>query len=119
MRVAFAHTATVTMEPDADPRAPGAAITVALCGHWEHEPPCPLAPHHTDATRVGDEVHLRVLFAAESAAEQSVRWQIDAALQGGELRGPDGTVTHWRWRASRPDQVADGERDHGERLVNS
>ena len=33
------------MEPDADVQAPGAAVTVALCGHWEHEPPGPLAPH--------------------------------------------------------------------------
>ena len=32
------------MEPDADVRAPGAAVTVVLCGHWDHEPPCPLAP---------------------------------------------------------------------------
>ena len=34
--------------------APGGAITVALCGSWDHEPPCPLAPHHTRAHRSGD-----------------------------------------------------------------
>jgi hypothetical protein len=36
MREAFAHEAVLVMEPDADMRAPGAAITVALCGHWDH-----------------------------------------------------------------------------------
>jgi hypothetical protein len=117
MRQAFAHNAAVVMEPDADLRAPGAAITVALCGTWEHEAPCPLAPHHTEATRVGDEVRLRVLFAADEGTAETVRQRIDAALAGGELRGPDGTVTRWRWRMSERDEVAATERDHGERLV--
>jgi hypothetical protein len=47
------------MEPDADMRAPGAAVTVALCGHWDHEPPCPLAPHHVRVDE--DDGELRVL----------------------------------------------------------
>ncbi|MEX5721628.1 hypothetical protein [Geodermatophilus maliterrae] len=45
----FAHDGLLSMEPGADDRAPGGVITVALCGSWEHEPPCPLAPHHTRA----------------------------------------------------------------------
>src|SRR5580704_15625066 len=94
VRQAYVHDAVVTMEAGGDERAPGAAITVALCGHWEHEPPCPVAPHNTDAhrcedqrcadqrcadqscadqscadQRAGDQVRLRVLFAAEPAAE--------------------------------------------------
>ena len=31
-----AHDAVVVMEPAGDERAPGACITVALCGHWDH-----------------------------------------------------------------------------------
>ena len=46
----------------------------------EHEPPCPLAPHRTDAHRSGDLVQLRVLLAAEPAAEAEVR-------PGGPQRG--------------------------------
>ena len=61
-RVPFAHEAVVRMAADGDIRAPGAAITVALCGHWEHEPPCPLAEHLTTAERVGDELRLRIAF---------------------------------------------------------
>ncbi len=53
------------MEPDAELSSPGAAITLSLCGSWDHDPPCPLAPHFTSASRVGDEVHLRTLFSAE------------------------------------------------------
>jgi hypothetical protein len=54
-REAFAHDAVVELAADGDDRAPGGAITVALCGSWSHEPPCPLAPHHTAAERSGRE----------------------------------------------------------------
>ena len=54
-RTAYAHDAVVILDPGGDSRAPGGAITVALCGHWDHEPPCPLAPttpmQHPPATR--------------------------------------------------------------------
>jgi hypothetical protein len=69
VRQPFAHEAVLTIDADGDVGAPGAAITVALCGHWDHEPPCPLAPHHTAAERVGDDVHMRTLFAVEPARE--------------------------------------------------
>jgi hypothetical protein len=118
MRQAFVHEAVLAMPPGADPQAPGAAITVELCGHWEHEPPCPLAPHHTTAERVADEVLLRTLFAAESSAEGVVRERIDAALSRGQLAGPDGTVTRWELRASRPSEVTAGEGDHAARLAS-
>ena len=29
--------AELLLADDTDPAAPGAAVTVALCGHWEHE----------------------------------------------------------------------------------
>ena len=41
----FAHDAVVAMDGDSDPAAPGGAITVARCDSWDHDPPCPLAPH--------------------------------------------------------------------------
>jgi hypothetical protein len=116
-RQAFAHDAVVTMEAGGDTRAPGAAITVALCGHWEHEPPCPLAPHRTGARQDGDQVRLRVLFAAEPAAEAEVRRRIDAALSAGALALPDGGTARWRLRSARPGQVRDDEAEHAERLI--
>ncbi|MGI8335707.1 hypothetical protein ACRYCC_37645 [Actinomadura scrupuli] len=119
MRQAYAHEAVLVMEPAADVRAPGALITVALCGHWEHEPPCPLAPHHTGAERIGGHVRLRILFAAEPEAEDTVRQRIDTALAEGRLHGPDGVTTRWRLHDSGPIDVPAQDRDHAERLTRT
>jgi hypothetical protein len=116
-RTPFAHDAVVAMNPTEDDRAPGAAITVALCGSWDHEPPCPLAPHHTGARRTGDEVRLRILFAAEPDDEQRVRGLIDEALAGGTTGTPDGGVGHWRLVSSGASPVQPAEQDHAARLV--
>jgi hypothetical protein len=114
MRRAFAHQATVSMAPDADPAALGAAITVALCGHWEHPPPCPLAPHHTSSLRDGDVVSVRTLFACEPDQEQLVRDRINGALEAGAT----GDAT-WALRGSGKDEVREAEQAHAGRLVNS
>jgi hypothetical protein len=110
MRSAFAHDAVLELDDGADDRAPGGAITVALCGSWEHEPPCPVAPHHTAVTRSGSEVALRVLFAADPADEQRVRLLVEAALARG-----DG----WRLVRSSASAVRPDEGEHAGRLVAS
>lgn len=119
VRQAFAHDAVLTMGADDDVRAPGAAITVALCGHWEHEPPCPLAPHHTAAERVGDEVRLRTLFAVEPAREDEVRDLIRDALADGRLVAGDGRESRWSLRSSSPAAVRSDEAAHARRLARS
>lgn len=119
MRQAFVHDAVVIMEAGGDARAPGAAITVALCGHWEHQPPCPLSPHHTATERSGDEVRLRVLFATEPAAEAEVRGRIEAALSRSGFEGPDGVTTRWRLRTAHPGLVREDETGHAQRLVQA
>ena len=106
MRQPFAHEAVLEMAPDADLRAPGGAITVALCGHGEHEPPCPLAAHHTRADRVGDTVVVRTLFATEPERENEVRQRIEAVLSA-----------TWTVRRSGSSPVAADERDHARRLT--
>ena len=93
----FVHEATVELADGADPRAPGGAITVALCGHWAHEPPCRW-PHHTD-TSATDGGHLvRTVFTVPPDDEFTVRRRIAAALESGEQVGPDGHVTRWTVR---------------------
>jgi hypothetical protein len=119
MRKAFAHDAALSMAPDNDLGAPGAAITVELCGHWEHEPPCPLAPHHTAAARVDDEVHLRILFVVEPAREDEVRERIVAALATGQLASTDGRESRWQLTRSGPSPVRPDEADHARRLAAS
>ena len=116
-RASFAHEAVLSMGADGDVRAPGAAITVALCGHWEHEPPCPLAPHHTAAERVGDEVRLRTLFVVEPGREDEVRERIGTALAAGRLVRADGQETRWHLRSSASAAVRPEETDHARRLA--
>lgn len=119
MREVFAHDALVMMDSGADVGAPGAAITVALCGSWEHEPPCPLAPHHTAAEGDGDVVRLRILFAAEPADEPEVRRRIADALATGYVVTPAGDAARWRPVSDAPGQVLPGEAEHGRRLAAS
>ena len=118
-RVGFAHDAVVALPDDGDDRAPGGAITVALCGSWSHEPPCPLAPHHTDVRRSGQEATLRVLFAAVPDDEARVRALIEETLARGEGEDPDGVRTSWRLLTAGPSPVRPEERDHAERLLRS
>jgi hypothetical protein len=119
MRQVYAHDAVVRMVPADDPDAIGAAVTVALCGHWEHDPPCPLAPHATRAERHGGQVRVRTLFATEPNHEIEVRRRIDDALVGGTQRAPTGETSSWQYLSSGPGVVRETERDHGERLIIS
>ena len=119
-RTAYAHDAIVILDPGGDSRALGGAITVALCGHWDHEPPCPLAPHHTDASSAGDDtLRLRVLFAADPSDEERVRSLIGQALSSGRLTGPDGRVTRWMVKSSDAGSVRPDEADLAARLAAS
>lgn len=119
VRKAFAHEAVLSMAPGADDRAPGAAVTVELCGHWEHDPPCPVAPHHSCAERVSGDVRLRILFAAEVERETEVRHRIDMALSAGQLRGPNGLSTDWTLLSSRRSAVSPDEAALAQHLVRS
>ena len=80
------------MAADADIGAPGAAGTKELCGHWDHEPPCLLAPHHSTATQTSSGVQLRVLFAVEPELEQAVRRHSEAPLSEGHLPAQTATL---------------------------
>jgi len=107
MRQPFAHDAVIALAPDVDIAAPGGAVTAELCGHWEHPPPCPLAPHHTAAQRRGAQVHLRILFATEPEREAEVRTRIGRALAA------------WEVRSSAVGAVRQEEQAHAGRLVAS
>jgi hypothetical protein len=116
MREAFAHDAVIVLEDGGDERAPGGAITVALCGSWSHEPPCPLAPHHTRVHRTAGELTVRVLFAADPADEPRVRALVEEVLARGWGDTPDGR-TCWDLVDSRPAAVHDDEQAHARRLL--
>jgi hypothetical protein len=108
-RQAFVHTADVVL--DGDERALGGAVTVELCGHWEHPPPCRV-PHRTDVSLGPAAVAVRVLFACDPAQEGDVRRAVERALQAGRVPVPtpgDGGPTRWRLLRSGPGQVVDAD----------
>jgi hypothetical protein len=117
VRCAYVHDAVVLLHPGGSPNALGGAITKALCGSWDHSPPCPLAPHHTANHVAGDDVTLRVLFAAEAGDEPRVRQLIDEALALGELTGPDGLITRWQLKSAAAGRVRPSEEDHAAELI--
>ena len=120
MRSAFAHEATVVMSAGSDANVLGAAVTAALCGPWEHEPPCPVSPHYIEAKRgAGDSVYLRVLFAAEPDMESDVRGRIESALRNGELPGSEHPPTHWQLQSTSGSAVRPDETAHAQRLVQT
>jgi len=91
----FAHEQVCRVrDVDGDPAALGGAVTMALCGHWEHDGPCRW-PHHTETLADGDELVTTVRFDAAEEEVESVRTTIIAALAAGNLVGPDGRRTTW------------------------
>jgi hypothetical protein len=118
MRMTFAHEAALRLDPGADARAPGAGVTAALCGHWEHEGPCRW-PHLTAIVRrSGDALTVRVLFAAPPEDEPEVRARIGAALRRGRLDGgprPGG----WTVVGEGSSELLDEEREAAARLTAS
>ncbi|MEV7133524.1 hypothetical protein AB0N24_11620 [Arthrobacter sp. NPDC093128] len=119
MRAPFVHEATVGMAADGDTRGPGGAITLELCGSWDHSPPCPVAAHHTRAERAGGTVVLRVVFATEPEDEADVRRRIDQALHSGRVTSLDGVVSHWEFHGSRIGVPTPAEAEHARRLART
>ena len=120
MRQVHVQVADVRLDHGTDTRALGGAVTMALCGSWEHEPPCPLAAHHTEVTSADDgRMHVRVVFACEPRAEEQVRRLIDAALAEGSLLTPDGELVRWRLTGYGAGELRDDEVVLGERLLRA
>ena len=74
---AWVHEAEIELKADVDPRAVGGAVTVALCGHWDHDGPCRW-PHNNEF----DGRRFRTLFVAPDAEEPEVRRRVGSALFG-------------------------------------
>jgi hypothetical protein len=92
----FAHTQRLSVrDVQGDPAALGAAVTVELCGHWEHDDPCRW-PHHTSADVDADgTASVTVRFDADPSDVPAVRERIARGLAGGALTGPDDGTTTW------------------------
>jgi len=115
-QVGFVHEARLRLAPGADERAPGGAVTVALCGHWEHDGSCRW-PHHTAiVTREGEQLTLRVVAVSQPTERARVRGLIGGALAAGGLAGPGGP-SHWMLLHSGPAELRAHELSLAARLA--
>ena len=117
MRQAFAVEALVDLEPGSDPRALGGAVTLALCGAFDHPGPCPLAPHHTSVERTDDAVRARVVLGCEPDRRETVIRTLTDALEAGSLVDPDGVEQRWRLRWCGLTALREVEQELARRLV--
>jgi hypothetical protein len=99
MKQPFVHRAEIILDVDADSAAPGGAVTIALCGSWDHAGACRW-PHYSQATWGEGRGELRVVFVADAGEEAAVRNLIDKALTDGCCIVPDGTTSRWTLVAS-------------------
>ena len=106
-RRAYVHELMLAMDPGADPAGPGAVVTAALCGGWEHEGPCRW-PHHTAVSPAGDALRVRTVFVAAPEDEHEVRARIASAL----VHAPG-----WFVIAGGPSQVTEDEAALAGRLL--
>ena len=77
------HHADVAFSAEADARAPGGAVTVALCGSWDHEGSCRW-PHQTSVDASLTPAPVRVVFVADDDELVDVRRTIESALGSGD-----------------------------------
>jgi len=103
---AYVVEAELVLADGVDPAAVGAAVTVELCGHWEHDGACRW-PHNTAIDVAREPARVRTLFVAETAEAGRVRERIEGTLRG---------ATAWRVMSIRSRAVADDERALAERL---
>ena len=102
---AYVHEATVVLGEGTNPAAVGAAVTVALCGHWEHDGPCRW-PHNNQI----EGARFRTIFIATDDDEPEVRRRIRAALHG---------ETAWRIESDSARDVSEHEQDLAGQLFSA
>ena len=82
-RLPFVHQAELSVAPGTDTASPGAEVTRALCGHWEHEGACRW-PHNNEVVSNASGTYFRTLFIAPPSEEAEVRARIEQALRTGQ-----------------------------------
>jgi hypothetical protein len=107
-RRAVAYEAKLRMNPGIDHRAPGGAVTAALCGHWEHDGTCRW-PHNSEIRTTTDPAIFRVIVVADEVDQSDVIARIESALS----KSPDWSVEGGALR-----EVEEGEASLAGRLIN-
>ncbi len=105
----YVHEATLRLATGLDPAAVGAAVTVELCGDWEHEGGCRW-PHNNEieVEDHGRTASFRTLFISPSVEADELHERIANALRA----SPEWVVTQ-----SGPRTLEPGELDLAARLA--
>jgi hypothetical protein len=103
--IPYVHMAEVSLDAAVDPSAVGAAVTVELCGRWQHRGVCQWP--HNNQVRGQEPTQVRVLFVADKTDELEVRRRIEKALR---------SAPGWSVLSSGPRPVRPSERALAARL---
>jgi hypothetical protein len=80
---AFVLEADLEFQEGCDPPAVGAAVTVELCGHWEHGGACRW-PHNNAIDESLTPARFRTLFVADAAERADLEHRIETSLRAAE-----------------------------------
>jgi hypothetical protein len=105
----FVHEVELVLDESVDSAESGAVVTVALCGHWEHEGPCRW-PHNNSTEASDSAANHRTLFVASAVDEDEVRERIERALRDG---------LGWVVLETRPRPVSPRERPLARKLATT
>ena len=105
---AFVVGAIVALGDGCDPAAVGAAVTSALCGHWEHEGPCRW-PHNNAIDSACVPARFRTLYVAGAEEADLVAQRIRDAL---------GSAAAWSVVRIERRPVDESDRPLAERLLS-
>jgi hypothetical protein len=105
---AYVLEADLELADDCDPRSVGAAVTLELCGSYEHDGPCTW-PHNNEIDASRTPSLFRTLYVADDDEEPEVRERIEQSLRRA------GT---WQVADVRSRPVSNDERDLADRLAS-
>lgn len=91
----FTLSTPISFDEAADQRAPGGAVTVELCGHWDHDGTCRF-PHRSHIENSDNGFNLVVQVQCAIDELEDIQRRIHEALVHGFLVGPDGTSSTWK-----------------------
>ena len=83
VRTSYVHAARIQLNEAVDPASVGAAVTVELCGHWEHEGPCRW-PHNSAIDAEASPARFRTVAVAEDGETEAIASRIRRVLTDGE-----------------------------------
>ena len=106
---ALAIDADLALPEGTDTRAPGGGVTVALCGHWEHEGACRW-PHNSRIDAETSPARLRTVVVVAPEERDEVVSKVEARLRADE---------RWSVTGFSTGDINDDERELAERLARA